>query len=76
MAREGKITEVSAEEMEILRKRVGWLQSNMVDDLEIENKIAHCRAILDDIITYIAEKDKVSKSDVSITALRRYRKVR
>lgn len=70
MAREGRITEASAEEMEALRKRVGWLQANMVDDLEIDNKIAHCRAILDDIITYLADRDKVSKSDISFYALR------
>tara|TARA_R100000329_G_scaffold112667_1_gene92484 strand:+ start:941 stop:1171 length:231 start_codon:yes stop_codon:yes gene_type:complete len=76
MAREGTITEVSAEEMEKMRKRIGWLQSNMVDDLEIENKIAHCRSILDDIITYLAEKDGVSKADVSISALKRYGTVR
>ena len=76
MAREGKIKQVSAEEMERLRKQVGWLQSNMVDDLEIENKIAHCREILDDIITYLADKDGVSKSTVSIASLRPFRKVR
>ena len=76
MAREGTITEVSAEEMENMRKRIGWLQSNMVDDLEIENKIAHCREILDDIITYIAHKDRVAKAEVSIAALRPFRKVK
>lgn len=76
MARKGTITEVSAEEMEKMRKRIGWLQSNMVDDLEIENKIAHCRSILDDIITYLAEKDGVAKADVSISALKRYGTVR
>jgi len=74
MAREGTITQVSAEEMERLRKQMGWLQSNMVDDLEIENKIAHCREILDDIITYIADRDKVSKSEVSIAALKNFRR--
>lgn len=74
MAREGTITQVSAEEMERLRKQMGWLQSNMVDDLEIENKIAHCREILDDIITYIADRDKVSKSEVSIAALKKFRR--
>lgn len=74
MAREGTITQASAEEMERLRKQMGWLQSNMVDDLEIENKIAHCREILDDIITYIADRDKVSKSEVSIAALKNFRR--
>tara|TARA_Y100001972_G_C7498638_1_gene252550 strand:+ start:256 stop:498 length:243 start_codon:yes stop_codon:yes gene_type:complete len=76
MAREGTITEVTAEEMERLRRRMGWLQSNMVDDLEIDNKIAHCREILDDIITYIASRDKVAKAEVSIAALKPFRKVR
>jgi hypothetical protein len=71
MAREGKITEVSAEEMERLRKQIGWLQSNMVDDLEIDNRIAHCRQILDDIICYLADRDGVAKADVSFYALRR-----
>lgn len=76
MAREGKITQVTAEEMERMRKQLGYLQSCMVDDLEIDNRIAHCRAILDDIITYIASRDKVSKADVSIEALKPYKQVR
>ena len=76
MAREGTITQVTPEEMERMRKQLGYLQSCMVDDLEIDNRIAHCREILDDIITYIADKDRVSKADVSITALKPFRQVR
>ena len=76
MAREGKITQVTPEEMERMRMQLGYLQSCMVDDLEIDNRIAHCRAILDDIITYIADRDSVAKADVSIEALKPFRQVR
>jgi len=76
MARKGTITQVTPEEMERMRKQLGYLQSCMVDDLEIDNRIAHCRAILDDIITYIADRDKVAKADVSIEALKPFRQVR
>ena len=71
MAREGTITQVTAEEMERIRKNLAWLQSNMVDDLEIENKIAGLRSMIDDIVRYLADRDGVSQADVSFSALGR-----
>jgi len=76
MARKGTITQVTPEEMERMRKQLGYLQSCMVDDLEIDNKIANCREILDDIISYIASRDGVAKADVSFAALKPFRQVR
>ena len=71
MAREGTITQVTAEEMERIRKNLAWLQSNMVDDLEIENKIAGLRSMIDDIVRYLADRDGVSQADVSFSSLGR-----
>lgn len=71
MAREGTITQVTAEEMERMRKQLGYLQSSMVDDLEIENKIAGLRSMIDDIVRYLADRDGVSQSDVSFSAIGR-----
>jgi len=39
------------------------------EDLEGHSKIAHCRAILDEIIHYIASRDGVSQGEVSSTAI-------
>tara|TARA_R110001592_G_scaffold360814_1_gene669913 strand:- start:127 stop:342 length:216 start_codon:yes stop_codon:yes gene_type:complete len=71
MAREGTITQVTPEELERVRKNVAWLQSNMVDDLEIENKIASLRSMLDDVIRYLADRDGVSQADVCFNAIGR-----
>lgn len=71
MAREGTITQVTAEEMERMRKQLGYLQSSMVDDLEIENKIASLRSMVDDIVRYLADRDGVSQSDVCFSAIGR-----
>lgn len=71
MAREGTITQVTPQEMERIRKNLAWLQSNMVDDLEIENKIANLRSMIDDIVRYLADRDGVSQADISFSALGR-----
>lgn len=71
MAREGTITQVTPEEMERIRKNLAWLQSNMVDDLEIENKIADIRSMIDDIVRYLADRDGVSQADVCFSAIGR-----
>ncbi len=71
MAREGTITQVTPQEMERIRKNLAWLQSNMVDDLEIENKIANLRSMIDDIVRYLADRDGVSQADVSFSAVGR-----
>lgn len=71
MAREGTIKQVTAEEMERMRKQLGYLQSSMVDDLEIENKIAGLRSMIDDIVRYLADRDGVSQADVCFSAIGR-----
>lgn len=71
MVREGTITQVTAEEMERMRKQLGYLQSSMVDDLEIENKIASLRSMIDDIVRYLADRDGVAQADVCFSALGR-----
>ena len=73
MARDGKITQVTAEQMESMRKQINSLRNDLDEDFETHNKIAHCMEILDDIIRYIADRDRVARADVSISALRHFR---
>lgn len=70
MAREGKITQVTAEQMESMRKQIQSLRHDLDEDFETQNKIVNCMEILDDIISYIADRDRVARADVSISALR------
>ena len=65
MAKGGTVTQVTLEDMERVRKNVAWLQSNMVDDLAIENEIAGLRGMIEDIIRYLADRDGVSQSEIS-----------
>ena len=68
MAREGTIRQVTAEEMERMRKQINSLRNDLDEDFESHNKIAHCRASLDEIIDYITRRDGVSRGEVSSTA--------
>ena len=70
MAREGKITQVSEGQMESMRKQIQSLRHDLDEDFETHNKIVNCMEILDDIISYIADRDRVARADVSISALR------
>jgi hypothetical protein len=65
MAKDGTVTQVTLEDMERVRKNVAWLQSNMVDDLAIENEIAGLRGMIEDIIRYLADRDGISQSEIS-----------
>lgn len=84
MARDGTIRQVTPEDMARMKRQMTALRNDLShkilcleEDFEetIESsKIAHCRAILDDIICYIADRDGVARADVSITALKDFRK--
>lgn len=65
MAKGGTVTQVTLEDMERVRKNVAWLQSNMVDDLAIENEIAGLRGMIEDVIRYLADRDGISQSEIS-----------
>ena len=65
MAKGGTVTQVTLEDMERVRKNVAWLQSNMVDDLAIENEIAGLRGMIEDVIRYLADRDGISQSENS-----------
>ena len=65
MAKDGTVTQVTLEDMERVRKNVAWLQSNMVDDLAIENEIAGLRGMIEDVIRYLADRDGISQSEIS-----------
>lgn len=84
MAREGTIRQVTPEDMARMKRQMTALRNDLShkilsleEDFEetvADSKIAHCRAILDDIICYIADRDGVARADVSITALKNFRK--
>ena len=49
-----------------LKNEIRCLEEDLVEDLEY-NKIANCRASLDEIIDYITRRDGVSRGEVSST---------
>ena len=81
MARKGTIRQVTAEEMERMKRQMTALRNDLShkilcleEDFEetvADSKIAHCRAILDDIVRYLADRDGVSQADVSFNTIGR-----